>query len=87
MDSNNKQFFISPVTRAEAEGELAELYEEIAGTGHEVAHIMSITGQNPRALAAHYQMYRATMFRPSPLSRTQRELIAVAVSRSNGCHY
>jgi len=42
---------------------------------------------NHRALEAHFDLYHAVMFRPSPLSRIHREMAAVAVSRANDCHY
>ncbi len=32
-------------------------------------------------------LYRAVMFGPSELSRTERELLAVVVSNANDCHY
>lgn len=42
---------------------------------------------NPDVLRAAMAMYRAVMFGPSPLSRRQRELLAVVTSRTNGCVY
>ncbi len=35
----------------------------------------------------HVDLYVDLMRRPGPLSRTQREMIAVVVSAANGCHY
>jgi alkylhydroperoxidase family enzyme len=32
-------------------------------------------------------LYGALMHGRSPLTRAQREMIAVVVSRTNGCHY
>lgn len=42
---------------------------------------------DPDALALHYALYRRIMFGDSPLSRTEREMIAVVVSRTNSCEY
>src|ERR671919_114902 len=42
---------------------------------------------NPKVLAAHFELYKALMFQPSPLSRADREALAVAVSRANACEY
>jgi alkylhydroperoxidase family enzyme len=42
---------------------------------------------NPAVLQASMAMYRAVMHGPSPLLRWQRELLAVVVSRTNGCRY
>jgi alkylhydroperoxidase family enzyme len=35
----------------------------------------------------HYELYVELMRGPGPLSRVQREMIAVAVSSANHCHY
>jgi alkylhydroperoxidase family enzyme len=42
---------------------------------------------NPAVLRASMQLYGAIMHGPSPLSRRQREMLAVVVSRANGCVY
>jgi alkylhydroperoxidase family enzyme len=43
--------------------------------------------QNPRAMKASMGFYLAIMYGPSPLSRARREMLAVVVSATNGCHY
>lgn len=50
-------------------------------------NILRIHGINPRVLRAHLELYKAVMHAESPLSRAQREMLAVAVSAYNGCHY
>ena len=50
-------------------------------------NILRIHGINPPVLQAHYDLYRVTMYAPSPLKRVQREMIAVVVSALNECHY
>lgn len=52
-----------------------------------MAHILASHSLNPAALEAHLGLYRTIMFGESPLSRTEREAIAVAVSAANDCHY
>jgi alkylhydroperoxidase family enzyme len=42
---------------------------------------------NPAVLKATLELYLAIMYGPSPLSRMQREMLAVVVSRTNGCRY
>ncbi len=32
-------------------------------------------------------LYVATMHQPSPLTRAQREMLAVVVSKADACHY
>ena len=42
---------------------------------------------NADSLRAHTAVYRTVMYGPSELTRSERELMAVAVSAANGCHY
>lgn len=53
----------------------------------DLAHILSSHSANREALRGHMALYRAVMFAPSPLSRAEREAVAVAVSAANNCHY
>jgi alkylhydroperoxidase family enzyme len=50
-------------------------------------HILRIHGVHPATMRLHYDLYVELMRGPGPLSRTQRESIAVAVSAANHCHY
>ena len=50
-------------------------------------NILRIHGVHPRTMRLHYDLYLELMHAPGPLSRVRRELIAVAVSGINGCHY
>lgn len=50
-------------------------------------NILRIHGIHPRTMRQHYDLYLELMRGPSPLSRIQRELIAVVVSAANRCHY
>ena len=70
----------------EAEGTLAEAYERIS-RGRPMDHILEIHTLHPQSLLDHYALYRTSMFGPSPLSRVEREAIAVVVSASNDCFY
>lgn len=50
-------------------------------------NILRIHGVHPRVMKLHYDLYIELMRAPGPLSRIQREMIAVTVSAINGCHY
>ncbi len=50
-------------------------------------NILRIHGVHSRTLRQHFDLYKQLMHRRSPLSRIQREMIAVVVSAENGCHY
>ena len=55
--------------------------------GDAQAHILGSHSLNPGALRAHPALYRTLMFGESPLTRAEREAMAVAVSAVNDCHY
>jgi len=79
--------YIRTVGENEATGELGALYGQIAKARGGVASIHQAQSLNVPVLEAHLELYKAIMFRPSPLSRAWREAIAVAVSRANQCGY
>lgn len=51
------------------------------------AHILGSHSLNPAAMRAHLGLYRTIMFGDSPLTRAEREVMAVTVSAVNDCHY
>ena len=79
--------WIKTVPEDDAGGPLGELFEKLAAPDGSVDHILEIHGLNPESLAGHYELYRTLMYGRSPLSRAQREMIAVVVSAANHCRY
>lgn len=76
-----------PVTDpGSADGELRRVYRSI-GARRSVANILGVQSLHPPALSAHVDLYRTLMFGQSPLSRAEREAIAVVVSSANDCFY
>lgn len=71
----------------DASGLLAKLYERLRTPDGEVDHILRVHSLNPRSMEDHYRLYGHLMRGPSPLSRVQREMIAVTVSAANDCFY
>jgi len=55
-----------------------------AGRIWHIVHIMSI---NPRIMRDSIVFYATAMMGESPLSRVQREMLAVVVSFENHCYY
>jgi alkylhydroperoxidase family enzyme len=66
---------------------LADLYRHYAGTSGGLDNILRIHSLNPRSMRDHMDLYVHLMRGPSPLSRVQREMIAVTVSAANDCFY
>ncbi len=79
--------YIEQVPYDEATGLLARLYERYARPDGELDHIIRVHSLNPRSMEGHVRYYGHIVKGPSPLSRAQREMIAVAVSAANDCHY
>lgn len=50
-------------------------------------NIIRIHGVHSRVMRQHYELYVELMRTPGPLSRIQREMIAIVVSTIKGCHY
>lgn len=72
------------IDESEAEGPLAEIYRRLGG---KVDNILKIHSLHPESLDAHMAVYKNIMFGRSPLSRMEREMVAVVVSVANDCHY
>jgi alkylhydroperoxidase family enzyme len=70
-----------------AEGPLAEQYQAARVRAGRIWNIVRLMSPNPAVLKASMDLYLAIMYGPSPLSRVQREMLAVVVSRTNGCRY
>jgi alkylhydroperoxidase family enzyme len=80
--------WIRMVPKAEATGKLADLFRRIApGDGEAVDHILAIHSLNPTSLERHLDLYKNLLYGQGPLSRRERELVAVAVSSANRCPY
>ena len=77
--------FIQMVPESEATGQLAEFYRRLAYQDGSVDEAYKALSLHPALLAADAAMYDTTMYGESPLSRVERELLALTVSRLNGC--
>ena len=70
------------------EGELAELYPRVMDPAWgRVDNILTVHSLNPRGMAAHQSLYESAMSGTATLRKVERELIALVVSLTNGCHY
>lgn len=50
-------------------------------------NIIQIHSIHPAVMRQHWELYRELMHRPGPLSRREREILAVRVSGLNDCPY
>jgi len=71
----------------EATGQLREEYAAAVRRAGKVFNIVKAMSLRPGVLRRSMDLYREIMFGPSELTRIERELLAVVVSRANDCHY
>lgn len=79
--------WIETVPTDKAKGLLAKVYQAAVKRAGRAFGIFRLQSLNPAVLQASVALYQGIMLGPSPLSRAQREMIAVVVSRANNCHY
>lgn len=79
--------WIKTIPPEEATGHLKEQYDAAIKRAGRVFNVVSLQSLNPRVLDASIRLYAAIMLGPSSLSRAQREMIAVVVSKTNDCFY
>ena len=79
--------WIRTIGKDEADDELSRLYDQIAPGDEVLDNILGIHSLHPRTLRDHLMLYRTLMHGEGPLARRERELVAVAVSSANSCHY
>jgi uncharacterized peroxidase-related enzyme len=71
----------------EATGALKAEYDAAVERAGKVFNIVQAMSLRPSVLGRSMELYREIMFGASGLSRQERELLAVVVSRENDCHY
>lgn len=79
--------YLRPVPHDEAEGLLKREYDLALKRAGRIWGIVAIQSHNPAALRDSIRFYGTLMFGESPLSRAQREMIAVVTSQVNDCDY
>lgn len=79
--------WIRTVAEGDAEGDLKSAYDRVGAARGAVANVFKAQSLDPRSLDAHLGLYLSLMFGKGPLSRKQREMIAVVVSAENDCRY
>ena len=79
--------YIPYVPYEDATGMLAELYQQYGEGAHGVDNILRVHSLNPRSMRDHVGLYVHLMRGRSPVTRIQREMLAVAVSAMNDCFY
>jgi uncharacterized peroxidase-related enzyme len=79
--------WIRQIADDEAQGLLKKLFAEARERAGKVWNVVRLMSLRPKQLQASMALYREVMFGDSGLTRAERELVAVAVSATNGCFY
>lgn len=79
--------YIDELGPEDADPIAAREYEKAMRRAGRIWNIVSIMSQNGTAMRDSMRLYGSAMFGDSPLSRAQREMIAVVTSQLNECEY
>lgn len=79
--------YIDIIAESDARGELAALYKRFGNPDGTVDNVLKAHSLNPASLEAHCALYVQACHKPGPVSRAEREMVGVVVSRINGCVY
>ncbi len=79
--------WIKQIPLDQATGLLKRQFDAAIKRAGRVWHIVHIMSLNPSSMKDSLRFYQTLMMGDSPLSRVQREMLAVVVSHENGCHY
>jgi alkylhydroperoxidase family enzyme len=71
----------------DATGRLAKSYRAAIERAGRVFGIVKAQSLAPAIMDASLGLYQRIMYADAGLTRVQRELLAVVVSRANACHY
>ncbi len=78
---------IDQVHPDEASGATKREYDRAMRRAGRIWNVVSIMSLNGDVLRDSMRLYETAMFEDSPLTRAQREMIAVVTSQINECHY
>jgi uncharacterized peroxidase-related enzyme len=79
--------WIRTIKPEEAEGKTKEVYDSILSRRGHIANVFRAEGMEPEVLSHQVEIYSELMMGPGPLTREEREMIAVVVSAANKSPY
>ena len=79
--------FIKVINEDEASGELKKVYNQITSARGKLSNIMKIHSLMPETMIKHLELYLSIMFSKTSLTREEKEILAVVVSKINECDY
>ncbi len=79
--------YIRTIPLSEAEGALRRIYDEAVRRAGKVYEVVKLSSLRPSILRSWLAHYQTLMLGETSLSRREKEMLAVAVSAMNACHY
>lgn len=79
--------WIKTISEEEASDKVKAYYDAFRAPWGGVDNIVKVQGLNPHMLKAYMDFYRTLVFGRSPLTRIQREMIAIVVAKATNCDY
>jgi alkylhydroperoxidase family enzyme len=79
--------YIDKIAPGDADGLLDRVFQARTKSAGRLWEIVAIQSLNAETLRESMRMYGQVMFGDSPVSRAQREMLAVVTSQVNDCHY
>jgi uncharacterized peroxidase-related enzyme len=79
--------WIKTINEEEAESTLKVYYDAFRAPWGGVDNIVKVQGLAPKLLKAHMDFYRTLVYGSSPLTRIQREMIAIVIAQTINCQY
>ena len=74
-------------TAANADLALSRAFDRVRNSDGSMDNVMTIHSLNPATMESHAALYMQCMKGDSPLSKADREIVAVVASRCNRCTY
>lgn len=79
--------WIHTIAPEEADGQVKKVYDDSVKRAGKLFQIVRAMSLSPAVMEASIELYKRIMYAREGLSRRQREMLAVVVSRANRCHY
>jgi len=79
--------WITTIEYDDSDGALRQEYDTAIKRAGRIYNIVKIMGLQPAHMRSSMNLYLSLMHGPSGLTRAQREMLAVVVSKANACHY
>ena len=79
--------WVKEIKIKDAKGLLQKEYNAALNRSGRIWNIVKCMSIHPEAMKSSMELYKCLMFAPSPLTRSEREMLAVVISARNGCVY